>query len=39
VYELVDFGVGHAPPQNPLALVATGLIVMVEFAHFNPDEE
>jgi hypothetical protein len=33
-------GVGdHAPPQNAAALVATGLIVMVEFAHFNRDEE
>jgi putative transposase len=31
--------VGHAPPQNAAALVATGLIVMVEFAHFNRDEE
>jgi hypothetical protein len=27
------------PPQNAAALVATGLIVMVEFAHFNRDEE
>ena len=29
---------GHAPPKTA-TLVATGLIVMVEFAHFNRDEE
>ena len=39
MYELVDFGVGHAPPQNSLALVATGLVVMVELRNFYPDEE
>ena len=27
------------PPRNAASLVATGLIVMVEFAHFNRDEE
>ena len=32
-------GVGHAPPRNAASLVATGFIVMVEFAHFNRDEE
>jgi hypothetical protein len=36
---MVYSGVGHAPPRNAASLVATGLIVMVEFAHFNRDEE
>jgi len=36
---MVYSGVGHAPPRNAASLVATGFIVMVEFAHFNRDEE
>ena len=36
---MVYSGVGHAPPRNTASLLATGLIVMVEFAHFNRDEE
>ncbi|MBM3594654.1 MAG: hypothetical protein FJX31_02405 [Alphaproteobacteria bacterium] len=36
---MVYSGVGHAPPRNAASLVATGLIVMAEFAHFNRDEE
>src|SRR3546814_18850919 len=36
---MVYSGVGHAPPRNTASLVATGFIVMVEFAHFNRDEE
>ena len=39
MYVTVYSGVGHAPPRNAASLVATGLIVMVEFAHFNRDEE
>jgi transposase len=36
---MVYSGLGHAPPRNTASLVATGLIVMVEFADFNRDEE
>ena len=36
---MVYSGVGHAPPRNAASLVATGLIVMVEFPDFNRDEE